>query len=64
DHNTREVGWYNEVNFMGQLVRSVFKFRSWATREYVRKVNLIVIDEIHLLGVDRGAVLEAIITRQ
>ncbi|XGW28221.1 hypothetical protein V3C99_008208 [Haemonchus contortus] len=37
--------------------------RSWATREYVRKVSLIVIDEIHLLGVDRGAVLEAIITR-
>ncbi|KAK6061587.1 DEAD/DEAH box helicase, partial [Cooperia oncophora] len=37
--------------------------RSWQTREYVRKVNLIVIDEIHLLGVDRGAVLEAIITR-
>ncbi|KAK6737851.1 hypothetical protein RB195_020139 [Necator americanus] len=37
--------------------------RSWATREYVRQVNLIIIDEIHLLGVDRGAVLEAIITR-
>ena len=37
--------------------------RSWATREYVRQVGLIVIDEIHLLGVDRGAVLEAIVTR-
>ncbi|VDM68913.1 unnamed protein product [Strongylus vulgaris] len=37
--------------------------RSWATREYVRQVHLIIIDEIHLLGVDRGAVLEAIITR-
>ncbi|EPB78303.1 DEAD/DEAH box helicase [Ancylostoma ceylanicum] len=37
--------------------------RSWATREYVRQVNLVIIDEIHLLGVDRGAVLEAIITR-
>ncbi|VDP52059.1 unnamed protein product [Heligmosomoides polygyrus] len=37
--------------------------RSWATREYVRQVSLIIIDEIHLLGVDRGAVLEAIITR-
>ncbi|VDN27496.1 unnamed protein product [Cylicostephanus goldi] len=40
-----------------------FYFRSWATREYVRQVQLIIIDEIHLLGVDRGAVLEAIITR-
>ncbi|CAJ0576483.1 unnamed protein product, partial [Mesorhabditis spiculigera] len=37
--------------------------RSWATREYVRQVGLIVIDEIHLLGVDRGHVLEAIVTR-
>ncbi|PAV79673.1 hypothetical protein WR25_24921 [Diploscapter pachys] len=37
--------------------------RSWSTREYVRQVGLIVLDEIHLLGVERGAVLEAIITR-
>ncbi|CAI5440695.1 unnamed protein product [Caenorhabditis angaria] len=37
--------------------------RSWATREYVREVGLIVLDEVHLLGVDRGAVLEAIISR-
>ena len=38
-------------------------FRSWATREYVRQVGLVVIDEIHLLGVERGHVLEAIVTR-
>ncbi|CAI4220594.1 unnamed protein product, partial [Auanema sp. JU1783] len=37
--------------------------RSWTTREYVRQVGLVVIDEIHLLGVDRGSVLEAIVTR-
>ncbi|KAJ1353758.1 hypothetical protein KIN20_010473 [Parelaphostrongylus tenuis] len=37
--------------------------RSWETRQYVREVHLIIIDEIHLLGTDRGAVLEAIITR-
>ncbi|CAJ0932250.1 unnamed protein product, partial [Mesorhabditis belari] len=37
--------------------------RSWATREYVRQVGLVVIDEIHLLGVERGHVLEAIVTR-
>ncbi|KAL3084609.1 hypothetical protein niasHT_035608 [Heterodera trifolii] len=33
------------------------------TRHYVKQVELLVIDEIHLLGVERGAVLEAIITR-
>uniref|UniRef100_A0A915CIG8 U5 small nuclear ribonucleoprotein 200 kDa helicase n=2 Tax=Parascaris univalens TaxID=6257 RepID=A0A915CIG8_PARUN len=37
--------------------------RGWETREYVKDVALVVIDEIHLLGVERGAVLEAIITR-
>jgi len=37
--------------------------RSWQTRNYVQKVALIVIDEIHLLGEDRGPVLEVIISR-
>uniref|UniRef100_A0AC35TTN2 Helicase C-terminal domain-containing protein n=1 Tax=Rhabditophanes sp. KR3021 TaxID=114890 RepID=A0AC35TTN2_9BILA len=37
--------------------------RSWETRSYVKKVDCVIIDEIHLLGVERGAVLEAIITR-
>lgn len=37
--------------------------RSWETREYVRMVELIIIDEIHLLGVDRGPVLEVIVSR-
>lgn len=37
--------------------------RSWEIRQYVKDVALVVIDEIHLLGVERGAVLEAIITR-
>ena len=32
--------------------------RSWQTRNYVQAVALIVIDEIHLLGEDRGPVLE------
>ncbi len=32
--------------------------RHWASREYVRRVALLVVDEIHLLGVDRGPVLE------
>lgn len=35
--------------------------RSWQTREYVKDVSLIVIDEIHLLGEDRGPVLEVIL---
>jgi replicative superfamily II helicase len=33
------------------------------TRHYVKAVELLIIDEIHLLGVERGAVLEAIVTR-
>ncbi|KAI4494071.1 hypothetical protein M0802_009225 [Mischocyttarus mexicanus] len=37
--------------------------RSWQTRSYVQKVGLIVIDEIHLLGEDRGPVLEVIVSR-
>eukprot|EP00056_Hartaetosiga_gracilis_P020004 m.17114 g.17114 ORF g.17114 m.17114 type:complete len:2059 (+) comp8097_c0_seq2:2-6178(+) len=37
--------------------------RSWANRNYVKKVTLLVIDEIHLLGGDRGPVLEVIVSR-
>lgn len=37
--------------------------RSWATRKYVRQVSLVIIDEIHLLGGDRGPVLEIIVSR-
>ncbi|XP_063225665.1 activating signal cointegrator 1 complex subunit 3 [Bacillus rossius redtenbacheri] len=37
--------------------------RSWQTRSYVQDVALIVIDEIHLLGEDRGPVLEVIVSR-
>ena len=37
--------------------------RGWPNRAYVRKVALIIIDEIHLLGEDRGPVLEMIVSR-
>ena len=37
--------------------------RSWQTRSYVRQVSLVIIDEIHLLGGDRGPVLEIIVSR-
>jgi len=37
--------------------------RSWKTRNYVRQVGLVIIDEIHLLGQDRGPVLEVIVSR-
>uniref|UniRef100_A0A7N6BIR2 Activating signal cointegrator 1 complex subunit 3 n=1 Tax=Anabas testudineus TaxID=64144 RepID=A0A7N6BIR2_ANATE len=37
--------------------------RSWQNRSYVQKVALIIIDEIHLLGEDRGPVLEVIVSR-
>lgn len=37
--------------------------RSWQTRDYVRKVSLVCIDEIHLLAGDRGPILEIIVSR-
>ncbi|KAF2398378.1 Sec63-domain-containing protein [Trichodelitschia bisporula] len=37
--------------------------RSWQTRGYVQQVSLVIIDEIHLLGGDRGPVLEIIVSR-
>jgi len=37
--------------------------RSWENRLYVRRVGLVILDEIHLLGQDRGPVIEIIVTR-
>ncbi|TGZ63845.1 hypothetical protein CRM22_006690 [Opisthorchis felineus] len=37
--------------------------RSWQQRAYVRHIGLIVIDEIHLLGEERGPVLEVLVSR-
>ncbi|KAJ1733569.1 activating signal cointegrator 1 complex subunit 3 [Coemansia biformis] len=37
--------------------------RSWRARDYVTSVSLVIIDEIHLLGGDRGPVLEVIVSR-
>lgn len=37
--------------------------RNWHTRSYVTKVGLIILDEIHLLGADRGPILEVIVSR-
>lgn len=37
--------------------------RSWKGRAYVRKVGLLIMDEIHLLGADRGPILEVIVSR-
>lgn len=37
--------------------------RSWQTRGYVRQVSLVIVDEIHLLGGDRGPILEIIVSR-
>ncbi|CAO3587825.1 unnamed protein product [Absidia cylindrospora] len=37
--------------------------RSWQTRSYVRQVSCVIIDEIHLLGGDRGPILEVIVSR-
>ncbi len=37
--------------------------RGWREREYVKQVELVILDEVHLLGVDRGAVLEVLVSR-
>jgi replicative superfamily II helicase len=37
--------------------------RNWQHRSYVQQVALVVIDEIHLLGQDRGPVIEVIVSR-
>ncbi|KAI9005728.1 Sec63 Brl domain-containing protein [Hyaloraphidium curvatum] len=37
--------------------------RSWSSRSYVQDVSLVIIDEIHLLGGDRGPILEVIVSR-
>ncbi|RHZ82001.1 hypothetical protein Glove_115g19 [Diversispora epigaea] len=37
--------------------------RSWQHRNYVKVVSLVIIDEIHLLGGDRGPTIEAIVSR-
>ena len=37
--------------------------RYWKSRKYVKKVAVIIFDEIHLLGLDRGPILEVIVSR-
>ena len=37
--------------------------RNWQSRGYVRTVGLVIMDEIHLLGADRGPILEVIVSR-
>ena len=37
--------------------------RNWQKRSYVQRVGLMVFDEIHLLGQDRGPVIEVIVSR-
>ncbi|KAJ3329834.1 putative helicase mug81, partial [Kappamyces sp. JEL0680] len=37
--------------------------RSWKSRSYVTNVSCLIIDEIHLLGGDRGPILEVIVSR-
>ncbi|KAI9189074.1 putative steryl acetyl hydrolase mug81 [Blastocladiella emersonii ATCC 22665] len=37
--------------------------RGWRARSYVQSVRCVIIDEIHLLGGDRGPILEIIVSR-
>eukprot|EP01083_Nonionella_stella_P045188 121459_1 len=57
----------HELNAAQVLITTPEKWdgisRNWKNRSYVRQVALVVIDEIHLLGQDRGPVLEVIVSR-
>ena len=37
--------------------------RNWKHRSYVQNVGLLILDEIHLLGQERGPVIEVIVSR-
>ncbi len=37
--------------------------RNWQNRSYVKAIGLVVIDEVHLLGQERGPILEVIVSR-
>ncbi|KAG4303413.1 hypothetical protein PCK1_000377 [Pneumocystis canis] len=37
--------------------------RNWKKRKYLQEISLIIMDEIHLLGSDRGPILEIIVSR-
>lgn len=37
--------------------------RQWQNRTYLHKIGLVIMDEIHLLGSDRGPILEIIVSR-
>ncbi|KAK2947264.1 putative DExH-box ATP-dependent RNA helicase DExH14 [Blattamonas nauphoetae] len=37
--------------------------RNWNTRSFVRRVSLLILDEVHMLGQDRGPIVEAIVSR-
>lgn len=37
--------------------------RNWQTRQFVQRVSLVIMDEIHLLASDRGPILEMIVSR-
>ena len=37
--------------------------RNWQSRSYVQEVALVIFDEIHMLGTDRGPILEVIVSR-
>eukprot|EP01119_Soliformovum_irregulare_P015903 TRINITY_DN4546_c1_g1_i2.p1 TRINITY_DN4546_c1_g1~~TRINITY_DN4546_c1_g1_i2.p1 ORF type:complete len:1649 (-),score=558.98 TRINITY_DN4546_c1_g1_i2:15-4961(-) len=37
--------------------------RNWQSRSYVKGVGMVVLDEVHLLGEERGPILEVIVSR-
>ncbi|KAK2197760.1 bifunctional C2 domain superfamily/Helicase [Babesia duncani] len=57
----------SEINISDIIITTPEKWdgvsRHWRRRKFVRSIGLIIIDEVHLLGEARGAVLESIVTR-
>ena len=37
--------------------------RQWKSKKFLREIGLVIIDEVHLLGMDRGPVLESVVSR-
>lgn len=57
----------SEIRSANIIITTPEKFdglsRNWQTRKFVQQVKLVVMDEVHLLASDRGAILEMIVSR-
>jgi activating signal cointegrator complex subunit 3 len=56
-------GTSRQVNFFFDTFITLTLHLQWHARAYVRQTQLVILDEIHLLGQDRGPILEVIVSR-